>query len=260
MHFALRKTTAFGRWQRELAVLLAIGMILGWLGPHGTYGCLDVTERLAYWTLRSLLVGTICLAAFELVSAIGLGVSWPPMQRTLASVFIASLPCALIGFALAVQFRHATVSALQLADVYGRVAIVTAVVGMPLLLVRMPLLARHAAVPSRTTPAAKVGASAFLRRIPARLGTELLCIEVEDHYLRVHTPLGSDLVLLRLSDAVGELDPTIGRRVHRSYWVARNAVARVEREGHRTRLVLTSGARIPVSRTYLPVLRAEGWI
>ena len=259
MHFALRETTHFGRWRRELTVLLAIGMILGWLGPYGTYGCLGITERLAYWTLRSLLVGTICLAAFDLVTAIGLGVSWPPMQRTLASVFIASLPCALIGFALAVLFRHVPASALQLADVYGRVAIVTAVVGMPLLLVRMPLV-RHSPVPSRTMPAAKIGASAFLRRIPARLGTELLCIEVEDHYLRVHTALGSDLVLLRLSDAVGELDPTVGRQVHRSYWVARNAVARVERVGHRTRLILTSGAPIPVSRTYLPVLRAEGWI
>jgi LytTr DNA-binding domain len=259
MHFALRQMLDPGRWRREFGVLLAIGLMLGWLGPYGTYGCLDVTERLAYWTLRSLLFGIICLAAFELVSATGLGVSWPPVRRTLASVLIASLPCALIGFVLAVLLRHVPVSPLQFADVYGRVAIVTAVVGMPLLLMRMPRMHRSQAS-SRTMPAAKVGVSAFLRRVPARLGTELLYIEVEDHYLRVHTARGSDLVLLRLSDAIGELDPAIGRQVHRSYWVARNAVARVERAEHRTWLVLTSGARLPVSRTYLPVLRAEGWI
>jgi DNA-binding LytR/AlgR family response regulator len=102
--------------------------------------------------------------------------------------------------------------------------------------------------------------SAFLRRIPARLGTELLYIKVEDHYLRVQTRLGSDLLLLRLSDAVAELDPEFGRQVHRSYWVAQDAVAGVERDGHRTRLVLNDGARIPVSRTYLPALRKAGWL
>jgi hypothetical protein len=37
-------------------------------------------------------------------------------------------------------------------------------------------------------------------------------IEVEDHYLRLHTNLGSDLILLGLSDAIGELDQAIGRQ------------------------------------------------
>ena len=66
---------------------------------------------------------------------------------------------------------------------------------------------------------------------PSKLGTELLHIEVEDHYLRVHTNLGSDLILLRLSDAIGELDQAIGRQVHRSHWVSRRAVAGIERNG-----------------------------
>jgi LytTr DNA-binding domain len=259
MQFALRKARHLGRWRRELAVLLTIGIILAWLGPYGTYVCLDLSERFAFWMLRSLLVGTICLAAFELVSAIGPGASWPPLKRGLASVVLASLPCALIGFALAVLNRHAPASPLQLADVYGRMAVVTAVVGVPLLLLRTPA-AREGASAARTVSAAMPGRPNFLRRVPARLGTELLYIEVEDHYLRVHTNLGSDLVLLRLSDAVGELDPAIGWQVHRSYWVCRRAVARVERNGHRTWLVLTSGARVPVSRTYLPALRAAGWL
>ena len=83
---------------------------------------------------------------------------------------------------------------------------------------------------------------------------------MEDHYLRLHTILGSDLILLRLSDAIGELDQAIGRQVHRSHWVSRHAVAAIERNGHRTWLVLISGARIPVSRTYLPALRQAGWL
>jgi DNA-binding LytR/AlgR family response regulator len=42
--------------------------------------------------------------------------------------------------------------------------------------------------------------------------------------------------------------------------VARHAVASVERNGHRARLVLITGATIPVSRTYLPMLREAGWL
>src|SRR5207249_11858743 len=167
------------------AMLLAIGLTLGWLGPYGTYGCLDVPDRFALWTIRSLLVGMICLAVFELAAAIGPGASWPPMKRALACVLIATVPSALIGFALAVLFRHAPVSPLQIADLYGKATIVTAVVGIPLLLVRMQ--ARGSPAQALCAATAKQAGSSFLRRIPARLGTELLHIEVEDHYLRVHT-------------------------------------------------------------------------
>jgi hypothetical protein len=265
MHFALREMTLLGRWPRELATLLAIGAILGWLGPYGTYSCLGVPDRFAYWMLRSLLVGVTCLAAFQLVTATGPGASWSPVKRALAGVFIASIPCALVGFALATLFRHAPTSPLEFANLYGRVTLVTAVVGISLHVVRMPAT-RGNAVPSLQRPAEAPATtiqscgSAFLRRIPAKLGTELLYIEVEDHYLRIHTDRGSDLILFRLSDATGELGHTIGRQVHRSYWVARHAVARVERDSYRTWLVLTSGARIPVSRTYLPALREAGWL
>jgi DNA-binding LytR/AlgR family response regulator len=48
--------------------------------------------------------------------------------------------------------------------------------------------------------------------------------------------------------------------VHRSYWVARRAVAMVKRDRQRTGLVLNNREKIPVSRTYLPALRAAGWL
>jgi DNA-binding LytR/AlgR family response regulator len=100
----------------------------------------------------------------------------------------------------------------------------------------------------------------FLRRIPLKLGSELLYIATEDHYLRVTTKLGSDLILFRLSDAIAELGPAAGQQVHRSYWVARDAVAAIERNGQRTSLTLVNGAEIPVSRTYLRNLRDAGWL
>ena len=257
--------------------MLAIGVMLGWLGPYGTYTCFAVPDRFAYWMARSLIVGLLCLTVIELMSATGSAASWPPMKRALAIVVIASVPSAIVGFTLASVFRHAPTSPLEIADLYGRVMMMTAMVGLPLHLVRAPTapaqpalplpaakdsLARQDLLADKILPAKQdqPARSAFLRRIPARLGTELLYIKVEDHYLRVQTRLGSDLLLLRLSDAVAELDQEFGRQVHRSHWVAQRAVAGVERDGYRIRLVLTDGARIPVSRTYLPALRKAGWL
>ena len=37
-------------------------------------------------------------------------------------------------------------------------------------------------------------------------GAEIFAVEAEDHYLRLHTSRGSDLILMRLSDAVAELE------------------------------------------------------
>ena len=51
-----------------------------------------------------------------------------------------------------------------------------------------------------------------------------IALQGEDHYVRIHTALGSELVLMRLGDAIQELDGLEGERVHRSWWVARRAV------------------------------------
>ena len=66
--------------------------------------------------------------------------------------------------------------------------------------------------------------------MPPALGRDLLALEMEDHYLRIHTALGSDLILLRLRDALAELGPSRGRQVHRSWWVAEGAIASAERD------------------------------
>ena len=50
---------------------------------------------------------------------------------------------------------------------------------------------------------------------------ELYAIESEDHYLRVHTSAGQELILMRLADAVRELAGVEGLQTHRSWWVAR---------------------------------------
>ena len=84
-------------------------------------------------------------------------------------------------------------------------------------------------------------------------------MEAEDHYLRLHTSKGSDLILMRLSDAVTELEGVEGAQTHRSWWVARAAVVDVRRSEGRASLKLKGGQDAPVSRSYARALRQAGW-
>jgi DNA-binding LytR/AlgR family response regulator len=111
----------------------------------------------------------------------------------------------------------------------------------------------HAAVKDASPPA-------FLERFPAGLrGAALYAVEAEDHYLRLHTSQGADLILMRLSDAIAELEGIEGAQTHRSWWVARGGVEDARRGDGRATLTLRDGAIVPVSRTYVRALRQAGW-
>lgn len=112
-----------------------------------------------------------------------------------------------------------------------------------------------------TVGAAPPAPPKFLERIPLKLrGGELWAVEAEDHYLRLHTSKGQDLILLRLADAVDELEGIEGAQVHRSWWVARDAIADARRGDGRATLTLKDGSEVPVSRTYARMLRERNWI
>ncbi len=115
--------------------------------------------------------------------------------------------------------------------------------------------------PATPVTSAAAAPPRFLDRLPVRLrGAEVWAVEAEDHYLRLHTSRGADLILMRLSDAVAELGGLEGARVHRSWWVARDGIADIRRRNGRVSLLLKDGAEAPVSRAYARSLRQAGWL
>ena len=103
------------------------------------------------------------------------------------------------------------------------------------------------------------GTARLSERLPAELGSDIIALEMEDHYVRVHTALGNELVLMRLRDAIKEVEGIDGMQVHRSWWVARGAVADVLREGRNVRLKLDTDIEAPVSRANVQALKDAGW-
>lgn len=82
-------------------------------------------------------------------------------------------------------------------------------------------------------------------------------IEAEEHYVAITQKDGSRHLLRgRIADAVAALPATIGRRVHRSYWVATAAVTGFRTDKAGAHLVLTDGRTIPVARQRMAETRA----
>lgn len=93
---------------------------------------------------------------------------------------------------------------------------------------------------------------AFLRTVDEGVcPEEVLALEACDHYIRIHTAGRTPILLCRFGDAVEQMSRQPGAQVHRSYWVAASAMKALEKHKNGYQLVLTNGARVPVSRTHL---------
>ena len=114
-----------------------------------------------------------------------------------------------------------------------------------------PTAAAAAASQNRSLPP-------ILERVPLPQRGKLLALTVEDHYVDIVTDRGKTLVLMRLADAIREASGVDGLQIHRSHWVARDAVVRSHRAGGRLSLELSNGLTLPVSRGFLPQVKAAG--
>ena len=90
----------------------------------------------------------------------------------------------------------------------------------------------------------------FLQRLPVKFhGASLHAVSSEDHYLRIYTDRGDELILMRLADALHELVSVDGLQTHRSWWVARQGVAKIIGENGKKSLVLKCGTEALVARS-----------
>ena len=90
----------------------------------------------------------------------------------------------------------------------------------------------------------------FLDRIPNNLGSELVSITKQDHYMEVITKQGSKTLHMKMADAVAELKNYPGLQIHRSHWVASDEILTLKRQGRKTFALLKDGRALPVSTTF----------
>ena len=100
----------------------------------------------------------------------------------------------------------------------------------------------------------------FLERSSGLTTDDVIALQAEEHYVRIFTEKGAELVHYRFGDAVDQMPPELGLRVHRSWWVAGSAVRSAKRGSRRWQLNLESDVAVPVSDSYVKAVRERGWL
>ena len=279
----------------ELLIMVAAGVVLGFIGPFGTFA-IPAPARIALWV-------AMVLIGYPFFRGLGVASRWlsamthvPRWAAALAALLLGAMPLTLVVAMLLTG--HGVFDVLRsdgLGETYLQVVLISAVVQAGVWLLFQDKDAQ-AAVPvvadddggTATAPAALFDAPqpvapspiaaaeearaaiaadsdenarvAAAFALPAGFG-QVIALKGEDHYVRVYGDGGQEeLVLMRLRDAIAVLSGAEGLQVHRSWWVTREGAAHVERDGRAALITLATGQQVPVSRDMVAALVDAGWL
>ena len=239
----------------EFVGLFLVGLFMAAVGAFDTDGA-DPVRRYVYWVTVMVGGGLIGALNEPLLWRIPALASRPPLLAAVQVLAMTPPITLLVWLVAAGVFGH-RLNPRILPELSVSVLVVDVGVVALALLVRRATqtMVQPAARPPGAAPAA------IAEKLPPRLArAELIAVEAEDHYLRVHTTAGHGLILMRFADALAALEACDGVRAHRSWWVARRAVDDTRWSRGRGELRLGNGLVVPVSRSYAGELRAADWV
>lgn len=239
----------------DLAVLVAIGLLMGFLRPFGTDRAPE-GMRYAYWMICMVGGGVIAIVGDQLLGRF-IKTTW--IRVLTGSILLTPFVSLLVLYAAYIVMGNRF-------DLQGFLTlpkevwpILLAVLAVQALTWRRP----QTRIETRTVvaPPLPEAEAAFRKRLSAKRRTAtLLAVQAYDHYLKVHTDAGEELITLRMADALSELERAHGWQVHRSWWVSADAVASARWMRTTGELTLKNDMAVPVSRTYRSVLKDAGWL
>jgi len=250
LQLALRELQAAFTSPRVLVGMASVSLILGLSGPFNTLVEFGLAQRMVYWLAMVVLTYGAGQAAATLTLTLAgsrLGATW---LRVLVTGLVAGVPVTLVvlGVNAIAYGARLTINPFELwADC---TVISLAVVATSIVLVRG----------SPSQPAAEPVAAPppILERVPHPQRGRLSHMSMQDHYVEIVTDKGKVLVLMRLSDAIKETTGVAGLQIHRSHWVALEAIKRVERGDGKAVVHMQTGARLPLSRSYFAAAKEAG--
>ena len=243
-----------------LALAIVISVVAG---PFGTLEAMTLWVRIVYWTMvisvgvvtgymvraiTTALVGYDRPVVFDVIAIGSMTVVFSPLL-IMISLFIERMtgvsPPPMLSIALYVFSVSAAVFVLR------RVLLRTEP--------RTYAFLEGTQVPRQAL--AQLSEPRLLRRLSPDVQGRVVRITARDHHVEIVTEAGSQMLRLRLADAILEMDTVEGYCTHRSHWVARWAFVRVERlENSKMCALLSNGDCIPISRKYKPDLEAAGLV
>lgn len=265
----------------ELWAMVMLAAVVGFLGPFGTYLEADFPSRVWNWFAHLMGAYILVRPTIWFLAVLADATAIPRGALICWGVLLASFPLALVwewGASLFFQALGGFAGILPFAILSAAAILAVAVAAKRI----DGELAHRKQAPIQPTvsedrdvsptpeigspppvPATEDGEEARPRLL-ARLGPAfegpILALQSEDHYVRVHGVRGSELLLMRLRDAIPEMADCPGYQVHRGWWVAGSAVAGTETNGRNRTIVLINGEKVPVARDSVAALERAGFL
>jgi len=235
-------------WAQALTFAAVSGVALGVLGPFGSFLNGNIVLRIFSWA-GNLLAGTVILGVIvPAVTQLALRLKLPRLLGVAVGVLVATAPAAIFSDLYGHWLWPYAIDRVRPEDWFGQALIIEVAM---LVLWGLVMLAREALQPLPQPPQAEPHVTDMV--------SPVLCLQMEDHYVRIHRASGSRLELMTMAEAIARHGAG-GLRVHRSWWVADRAVAVAVLEGRNWRLRLSNGLNVPVARASVADARARGWI
>lgn len=223
-------------WSINLGVIL----VCFWVGPFGTLESLPTGIRFIYWGFIVLFSNLIALWAHKLIQTLNLNKS---RQTMLASLCFGVVVSAFVVFFSLILLHPIQRYPGLLTLVYFSFPTATLVFFLSVKIARLK---------NYPSPIEQKERPALLSRLKSQTdGTRILSLSAQDHYVEVVTDAGSELLLLRLNDAIVEASPEEGFQIHRSHWVAKAAVKQLKKSDSKVKVLLIDGREFSISQSRL---------
>ena len=255
----MRELTKYILSPITIFAFLAAATLMTLAGPFGTFVTLDMLERAAYWYT---LVGISILLGIVIRRAVDQ--NWPTRSfcfraNLTAAVFTFLFTPCIILMNVSMVGDEKVSTGIPIWMMYIAVGIVPVSVNAMLFF----MLKFRPIVPFGA-PVDYVEATSerprLFERLSDDLGEELIRMSVQDHFVHVHLVGGYERLRMRFGDAVQEVKGVSGMQVHRSHWVAEDAVEGYVQVGGRVSLCLSDGSEVPVSRNYRQHVEDAGFL
>lgn len=243
----------------SLVVWTCLSLSLGISGPFGTYAALPLVLRLLYWAVT---IGTGMVVGSGVRAFVSVVLVQLSFRKTaLISAALMSLLFTPPMYVFSMMMLRAKAPYLPN---FFEVMLFVFSISLGIAAFRKTISPDAARTHAANEPLAPIPVlkplPRLLQRIDPCLRGDLISISVRDHYVDVLTTGGQSSLLMRLSDAIAEVEDVDGGQVHRSHWVAWSAVQGVERDGAKVLLRMPYGARLPVSRNHRDKLETRGLV
>lgn len=255
-------------WGKKLAseifIVALIGIIMGFLGPFGTY-IMPTGMRYAYWIIFGIVGYGLTRPSIHFIIWFADIIPMPKWFAGLLGCMLGALPFTLlVAYMIAgLKWDWSVIS-----SNYALLYVQCTVLAFGIYMVMNIIFKYDDEITDAKTIEDKLSKtimqnsrSKLHEYLPPSFPREIDALQSEDHYVHVyaHDDSGDhkEMILMRLSDAIKFLDGD-GFQVHRSWWIARHAATDYTRDGRKHYFTLKNGQKVPISQANHHKLKAAG--